>query len=315
MSPGSRQTVFLAGAGGRTGTSIAKALAKRPDQFLVKAIVREASFQKPVVEELKNLGVEIVKGDIVEDSPEALEAHLKDVDTVIITTIPFQPNQQNKFLLAAKGAHVKRVIPSDFGPYAPPGSMQYQDSKLATHEFIKQHNIPYTFVQVGWWASLLFPASHKSTTSLLKREFYGSGDVKTAYTDTSRIGEFVARIIDDPRTLNQTVQTWDGEATLSEAWEIASKVSGENFDDYPKACFSFIKHQLSAEEIESRIGADQLSTVIYEYARSLWYRGDNTVENAVKAGALDARALYPDYVPASLEEYAVEFYRQNPFEA
>ncbi|KAL0065595.1 hypothetical protein AAF712_007373 [Marasmius tenuissimus] len=293
MSPGSRQTVFLAGAGGRTGSSIAKALAKRPDKFLVKAIVREASLQKPIVGELRELGVEI-------------QAHLKDVDTVIITTIPFQPDQQNKFLLAAKEARVKRVIPSDFGPYAPPGSMQYQDSKVATHEFIKQHNIPYTFVQVGWWASLLFPASHKSTSRILKKEFYGSGDVKTAYTDTSRIGEFVARIIDDPRTLNQTVQTWDGEATLGEAWEIASKVSGENFDDYPK---------LSAEDIESRIGADQLSTVIYEYARSLWIRGDNTVDNAIKAGALDARALYPDYVPASLEEYAVEFYRQNPFEA
>ncbi|KAL0065594.1 hypothetical protein AAF712_007372 [Marasmius tenuissimus] len=306
MSPGSRQTVLLAGAGGRTGSSIAKALTKRPEKFLVKAIVREESLQKPIVGELRELGVEIVKGDIVEDKPEALQEYLKDVDTVIITTIPHQPDQQNKFLLATKEAHVKRVIPSDFGPYAPPGSMWFQDTKIATHELIKKHNIPYTFIQVGWWASLTLPLSHKSTTSVLKREFYGSGDVKTAYTDTSRIGEFIARIIDDPRTLNQTVQAWDGETTLSEAWKIASKVSGETFDDYLK---------LSAEEIESKIGTDLMSTVIYEYARSLWIRGDNTVENAVKAGALDARVLYPDYVPGSLEEYAAEFYRQDPFGA
>lgn len=81
-----------------------------------------------MIEELRALGVEIIKGDIVEDSSETLEAILKDIDTVIITTIPFQPDQQNKFLLAAGKANVKRVIPSDFGPHAPPGSMKYQDS-------------------------------------------------------------------------------------------------------------------------------------------------------------------------------------------
>jgi len=43
----------------------------------------------------------------------------------------------------------------------------------------------------------------------------------------------------------------------------------------------------------------------------LYIRGDNTVANAVAAGALDARKLYPDYVPAVLEEEAVEFYK-NP---
>jgi len=80
----------------------------------------------------------------------------------------------------------------------------------------------------------VFPAPHESTNPILKREFYGSGDVKTAYTETSRLGDSVARIIDDPRTLNKTAQTWDGETTLREAWEIPSKVSGENFDDYPR---------------------------------------------------------------------------------
>lgn len=148
MSSGSKQTVFLVGATGKTGSSIVRALAKQPEKFvrrlsikhsmrsltfhsytqLVKALVRAASLDKPSVQELKSLGVEFISGDIVKDSHATLENHLKDVDTVIITTVPFQPKQQDKLILAAKNANVKRVVPSDFGPSAPPGAMKYQDS-------------------------------------------------------------------------------------------------------------------------------------------------------------------------------------------
>ncbi|KAJ8073106.1 hypothetical protein PM082_019974 [Marasmius tenuissimus] len=77
------------GASGGKGSSIAKALAKCPDEFLVKATLCGASIQKPIIRELRKLGVEIVKGDTVEDSPDALATHSRDVGTVI-TTAPFQ---------------------------------------------------------------------------------------------------------------------------------------------------------------------------------------------------------------------------------
>ena len=35
---------------------------------------------------------------------------------------------------------------------------------------------------------------------------------------------------------------------------------------------------------------------------------ENTLENAKRLGYLDARELYPDITPLSLEEYAKEFY-------
>jgi hypothetical protein len=37
------------------------------------------------------------------------------------------------------------------------------------------------------------------------RYVYNDGVVKTAYTDLGDIGQFVARIVADPRTLNQYV--------------------------------------------------------------------------------------------------------------
>lgn len=50
----------------------------------------------------------------------------------------------------------------------------------------------------------------------------------------------------------------------------------------------------------------------FEYAYSLYLCGDNTLENAKADGALDARELYPDYKPDTLEEYAKKFYTKLP---
>ncbi|KAF9262036.1 NAD(P)-binding protein [Marasmius fiardii PR-910] len=305
----SKQTVFLVGATGKTGSSIARALAAEPENFNLIALIRpstlENSLPNPIISELKkSRNVQIIPGDIVDDTEETLQEHLKsnDVDVLILTTVPFQPGQQNKILLAAKKAGVKRVVPSDFGPWAPKGAMAYQDGKLLTQEFIKAHEIPYTFIYIGVWTHQLFPAPHSaSVNNHPQTVFYGSGDLKTAYTTLERVGEFVKRIITDERTLNRTVMTYDGECTLGEAWKVGEEVSGEKFGDYTR---------LTGQEIESKVSEDPTNKVIYEYVRAFFVRGDNTVENAVKDGeALDATELYPDYVPLGLEECAKEFYR------
>lgn len=46
----------------------------------------------------------------------------------------------------------------------------------------------------------------------------------------------------------------------------------------------------------------------FEYSYSLYVCGDNTLEKAKIAGALDARELYPDFKPVTLEECARKFY-------
>lgn len=55
------------------------------------------------------------------------------------------------------------------------------------------------------------------------------------------------------------------------------------------------------------MGAADWSTYQYQYSNHV--RGDNTVEKAVEAGALDARKLYPDMEVQTFEDYAREFYR------
>jgi len=63
----------------------------------------------------------------------------------------------------------------------------------------------------------------------LLREFYGDGEKKTAMANKERIGLFVAKIIADPRTLNQYVFIYDDARTMNEIYEVAGRIAGEDF--------------------------------------------------------------------------------------
>lgn len=44
----------------------------------------------------------------------------------------------------------------------------------------------------------------------------------------------------------------------------------------------------------------------------MFVRGNSTVEKAEEYGAIDARALYPNFQPLTIEEYATLFYKELP---
>jgi hypothetical protein len=49
-----------------------------------------------------------------------------------------------------------------------------------------------------------------------------------------------------------------------------------------------------------------MTVIGLEYSYSMFVRGDNSPEYAKYLGYLDARDLYPDYVPRSFEAFAKE---------
>lgn len=130
---------------------------------------------------------------------------------------------------------------------------------------------------------------------------YGSGDIKTAITDLRDIGPIVARILGDPRTVNQYVFIWTEEVTLSESIALAEKVLGKKLN-LPR---------VSSEVLEqSTKSAEGIMTFVYQYARSLWVRGDNTIAKAKLpeyGGALDAQVLYPDFKLRTVEQVMREY--------
>ncbi|KAF8901814.1 hypothetical protein CPB85DRAFT_1377277 [Mucidula mucida] len=279
--PQAKLSVLLVGGTGRTGQGLARALLET-NKFQVVLLVRAQSVKKPIVCELKNAGAQIRIGDVTE-SPERLQSILQGVDILIS-------------LVLVSDA----VVPSDFGPHAPRG-------KLDIRQFIKELGIPYTFIEVGWWLPLLFPYPHAAPASLsvlTPKNYIGDRQKKVVYSTVKSLALLVVRVIDDPRTLNQTVIACDGETNIDEAWAIAEKVSGEDFSDYT---------MVPDEDILARTKSNDVATqVIAQYANSLFLRGDNTLANAVADGVLVARDLYPDAPVFTIEEASKEFYANPP---
>ena len=100
---------------------------------------------------------------------------------------------------------------------------------------MRKLGLSYTFIEVGWWLQVTVPFP---TTPLAAPPFperpgyslqdmlntiYGSGDVKFAVVDLHKIGDLVARILLDERTIDKLVFASETEVTLNEVWNVAAK--------------------------------------------------------------------------------------------
>ncbi len=83
----------------------------------------------------------------------------------------------------------------------------------------------------------MFPYPHATPENFfITKTYVGDRQKKVLYTELNSIGTFVARILADPRTLNQTVITYDGEASLNDVSPVVNRISGEDFSDFTRVC-------------------------------------------------------------------------------
>ncbi|KAI5885473.1 NAD(P)-binding protein [Schizophyllum commune H4-8] len=307
MSNDSKPRVVVAGGTGVTGLSIVDGLL-RSGNYRVAVIVR--SLNKPVVQDLKNRGVEIlVCADYNKATHAELVQLLAGTDVLIATVHAFVLDAQRPLFAAAKEAGVKRVVPDDFSAHTPPGVMLMADKKHAIRDYVRELGIGYTFIEVGFWYEFVLPfppsyAGHPYAD--LSHDFKGPGNVLLAVTASQSIGDFVARIISDPRTLNHTVFVWEDQVT--EEMRRPRGPAAHHPQDLGRGDPG--EHRRGHRGREATAGVRALN----EYNRSLYVRGDNTVENAVKDGALNAKELYPDMYPRkSIAEFAETWYPNPPY--
>lgn len=193
-------------------------------------------------------GVETRVVDLATASPPELKAVLEGVNYIVSAMSAEVLETQLPLFEAAKGAGVRRIIPSDFGTSAPPGAFALNDrvrticaytcppefingclQKLEIRDRVRQLGIPYTFVEIGWWMQLSLPyppSLEDNQIAPLLNVIYNGGSKKNALTDVRRIGDLVALILQDERTLNQTVFFHEVEASAQEVWDVALQVSG-----------------------------------------------------------------------------------------
>ncbi|OCH87804.1 NAD-P-binding protein [Obba rivulosa] len=315
----SKPLVLVVGAAGVTGESIVKGLLKA-GSFRVAGTVRPSSATKPATEALRSQGVEIRYADIEKDSVDRLKEVLAGVDILIsAVTAEAIPAQRSLFKAAKEIGTIKRVVPCDFATPGARGVRDLNDNKLDIRDYIVNLGLPYTFIDVGWWMQITLPVKTASKSPLKQYfwEIHGDGDKKILVTNKDHIGDYVARIITDDRTLNQWVIVWEDEVSQKEIHELGERFSGE------AEALKAVQRKITAEEVLKRAAdakAKHQENPAYEhhvawafnqYVYSMFILGENTLQNAKALGALDVRQLYPDVVPQKLEDFAKDFYAHD----
>ncbi|TRM70572.1 hypothetical protein BD626DRAFT_30637 [Schizophyllum amplum] len=299
--------VVVFGASGETGRSIVEGLL-RSAEFRVAAVARNPS--KPNLVKFAERGVTVHQADLLAVTQERLREILTGADSVIATLPADCFEAQKEIVEAAKAVGVKRFVPDDFATEAPTGVMYLHDQKLAIREYIKKSGLGYTFVEVGYWMQMVLPWPAQLTGFLadMTREVVGTGDVPLALTNLSHIGDYVARVIKDDRTLNQTVFIWEDEKTQNQGWAHTERRLGSDFVQQKKKVIPEAEFMKQLEAARTAPIEQIVMRYVEEYRYSLYIRGDNTAAKAKAAGALDFKELYPDVKAPTFEEFMDAFY-------
>lgn len=137
----------------------------------------------------------------------------------------------------------------------------------------------------------------------------GDGDTPSAITDKRDVGRYVARIIQDSRTLHQYVFAYSELWTPNEIYALFAELSGEEA----------LPTYVTEEELGQRIRDAAAALVVDpadagalwtkvngEIQHSLEIRGDNTPETAKSLGYLIGKELFPDMAFRSFRDLAQE---------
>ncbi|KAF7320776.1 NmrA domain-containing protein [Mycena chlorophos] len=127
--------------------------------------------------------------------------------------------------------------------------------------------------------------------------------------DLRDIGRYVARIIQDDRTLNKYVVAYSDCLSEEQIFRLTEEVSGEKIErkyiPTDKILALRTKYtRLSLTDPTDRMARYMRVTTDYEFSK--YIRGDNTPAYAEYLGYLDANELYPDLRPIGFREFLGE---------
>ncbi|CZR61486.1 related to isoflavone reductase family protein [Phialocephala subalpina] len=304
--------VLLIGATGRTGGSILNCLLEAGN-FSVEVLIRPSSSTKPSVLALKDLNIKIHIAEI-SDSTHLAEI-LTGINTVISAIGPTAHNEQIPLANAAKKAGVKRFVPCGFTTVAPPGNIMWiRDHKEEIYQHIRKLHLPYTIIDVGIWYQVSFPTVPSGRTDyasilLPNVTILGDPNMKTAITDIRDIGTYVAEITADERTLNKFVFVYGELLSQEEVFGKVEELSGEKLERVlvpPELLLTLRDEARAFFQYDFSNMKEAIKVIGLEYAYSKFVRNDNCPDYAKYLGYLDARDLYPEFVPRTFEDFVRE---------
>jgi uncharacterized protein YbjT (DUF2867 family) len=210
-------TVLVAGATGFLGSEICYQLISKNKK--VKGLVRATSDANKVAH-LKELGVEIVEGDLKNKG--SLENALHSVSAVITTVSSTLSRQEGdsiqtvddegqiNLIDAAVNAGVDQLIYISFSSM--PGEFPLQTAKRKVEKHLAESGLNYTVLQPTYfmevWLSPVLGFDHPNA----KATIFGEGNNKISWIAIKDVASFAVAALDNPAALNKIIELGGPEA-------------------------------------------------------------------------------------------------------
>jgi len=218
---------LITGATGNQGGAVARELLK--NDCRVRALTRDA--QKPKALALRELGAEVVQGDL-EDSV-SIEQALTGVDGVFAvqnyweTGAAREIQQGIQLADAAKAANVRHFVYSSVGSAHLKTGVPHFDSKAKIEEHIQQIEIPYTILRP---VAFNYAWNDPNVRGYIQNGVFSlplSPDTKLQLLSEQDYGAFVATALENPdRWLGRSLDVMSEELTMLQMVEAFGKAIG-----------------------------------------------------------------------------------------
>ncbi|CAB3881955.1 aromatic alcohol reductase [Achromobacter deleyi] len=255
-------TILVLGAG-QLGMAMLRALAPRARQagdVSLSVLLRPSSAasddpaRQQDLAELRALGVDIVHGDLAEQSAAELAATFGRFHTVISCTgFVGGPGVQRKIARAALDGGVKRFVPWQFGvDYDAIGRGSPQDlfdEQLDVRDLLRaQQATEWIIVSTGMFTSFLFESAFGVVDLAANRvNALGSLDTAVTLTTADDIGALTAEILfAQPRIANQAVFVAGDTVTYRQVADALDRVRGGQVE----------RHEWTVPELERLLAAE-----------------------------------------------------------
>src|ERR1700682_2346856 len=208
---------LVVGATGLLGSEICELLSAQGND--ISALVRPTSNQTKV-EELRGLGVEIVRGDLKDRA--SLDAACRGITAVISTASSMLSRQEGdtiqtvyrdgqlSLINAAKAAGVRRFILISF----PNMDVEFplQNAKRDVEQHLKESGLNYTILQPTFFIEVWLSTALGFDAANATAQIFGSGQNKISWISYQDIASFAAASLDNPAANNVVVKLGGPEA-------------------------------------------------------------------------------------------------------
>ena len=220
--------ILVTGATGKQGGAVARHLLE--DGWSVRALTR--SPHKQEAEKLKNLGAEIVQGDL--DDPTSIGPAMQGVYGVFSVQqywgkgVDVEVAEGIALADAAKKAGVSHFVYSSVGGAERKTGIPFFESKFKIETYIKKINLKWSIVRPSYFMENFL------TTEMIDHIYNGDfpfpleSDMSMQFVAVDDIGEMVKVIFDHPETyLGKAIEIAGDELTGAQVAEILSKAVGK----------------------------------------------------------------------------------------